>query len=169
MRLNFFSHEAIRLPNGYTVTLATDEQVKHLNSGTRVVFGDVVIALDTNWQVVWAWDAFDYLDINRMTIGGTCVRGGPGCPSQFFQKQPNGQPYTQALDWTHANSIYYDPRDHNLVVSFRHQSWAVKINFVDGRGSGDIMWKFGFDGSFALAAGYPVDSWPEGQETAKLG
>src|SRR6185437_3701973 len=107
VRLNFFSHEAIRLPNGYTVTMATDEEVKNLKSGTQDVFGDVIIALDANWQVVWAWDSFDYLDINRMTIGGTCVKNGPGCPSQFLRTQPNGSRYTQALDWTHGNSISY--------------------------------------------------------------
>ena len=168
VRLNFFSHEAIRLPNGYTVTMATDEQVKKLTSGTQDVFADVIIALDTNWQVVWAWDSFDYLDLNRMTIGNICVRGGPGCPSQFFQKQPNGKPYTQALDWTHANSIYYDPTDHNLIISFRHQSWAIKVSFLDGRGSGDIIWKFGYGGSFTLAPGYPVDSWPSGQHDVEF-
>ena len=168
VRLNFFSHEAIRLPNGYTVTMATDEQVKHLTSGTQDVFADMIIALDTNWQVVWAWDAFDYLDVNRMTIGGTCVKAGPGCPSQFFQKQPNGKPYTQALDWTHANSISYDTRDHNLIVSFRHQSWAIKVSFLDGAGSGNIIWKFGFGGSFSLASGHSVDEWPSGQHDVRF-
>ena len=168
VRLNFFSHEAIRLPNGYTVTMATDEQVKHLTSGTQDVFGDIIIALDTNWQVVWAWDSFDYLDINRMTIGATCVKAGPGCPSQFFQKQPNGKLYTQALDWTHGNSICYDTRDHNLIINFRHQSWAIKVRFLDGMGSGDIIWKFGYGGSFSLAPGYPVDSWPSGEHDVRF-
>ncbi len=168
VRLNFISHEGIRLPNGYTVTLVTDEEVKKLKSGTQDVFGDMVVVLDTNWQVVWAWDAFDYLDVNRMTIGGPCVVGGPGCPSQFFRTQPNGQPYTQALDWTHANSVYYDPRDGNLVVSVRHQSWAIKINYANARGNGDIIWKFGYGGSFALAAGEPVDDWPSGQHDVEF-
>ncbi len=163
VRLNFISHEGIRLPNGYTVTIVTDEQVKKLNSGVSDVFGDMVVVLDNNWQVVWAWDAFDYLDINRMTIGATCVTGGAGCPAQFFSLQPNGQPYTQALDWTHANAVYYDPRDGNLVVSFRHQSWVIKINFDNAHGNGDIIWKLGYGGNFQLAPGVPQTDWFSGQ------
>jgi arylsulfate sulfotransferase len=168
VRLNFFSHEGIRLPNGYTVTMATDEQVKNLRTGTQDVFADVVIVLDTNWQVVWAWDAFDYLDLHRMSIPGICVTGGPGCPSQFFQKKPNGQFYTQALDWTHGNSISYDPRDGSLVVSFRNQSLAVKINYANAKGNGDVIWKLGFGGSFALAPGYPVSDWFSGQHDVRF-
>lgn len=168
VRLNFFSHDAIRLPNGYTAVLATDEEVKTLTSGTQDLFGDVVIVLDTNWQVAWAWDAFDYLDINRMTIGLVCKAGGPGCPSEFFNKQPNGQPYTQALDWTHANSLFYDPSDGNIVVNFRHQSWAVKINYANGTGNGNIIWKFGYGGNFTLASGYPVTDWPSGEHDVEF-
>ncbi|HMH14571.1 MAG TPA: aryl-sulfate sulfotransferase [Edaphobacter sp.] len=168
VRLNFFSHEGIRLPNGYTVTLATDEEVKNLTTGTQDVFGDVVIVLDTNWQVVWAWNSFDYLDINRMTIGGTCLAAGPGCPAQFFRKKPNGQLYSEALDWTHANSVSYDPSDGNLIISFRHQSWAVKINYKNARGNGDIVWKLGYDGSFALASGFPVSDWFSGQHDVQF-
>ena len=168
VRLNFFSHEGIRLPNGYTVTLATDEQVKNLKTGTQDVFGDIVLVFNTNWKVVWAWDAFDYLDINRMTIGGTCVAGGPGCPSQFFNKQPNGKPYTQALDWTHANSVFYDSRDGSLIVSFRHQSWAVKINYNNGSGNGNIIWKLGFDGDFALSSSASVTDWFSGQHDVEF-
>lgn len=168
VRLNFFSHEGIRLPNGYTVTMATDEQVKHLNSGTQDVFGDVIIVLDTNWQVVWAWDAFDYLDLNRVAIRGICVNGGPGCPAQFFNRQPNGQLYTSALDWTHANAISFDTRDNNLIVSFRNQSLVLKINFANGRGNGNILWKLGYGGSFSLAPGYPVSDWFSGQHDVRF-
>ena len=168
VHLDFFSHEGIRLPNGYTVTLVTDEQVKHLNSGTQDVLGDMVIVLDANWQVVWAWDAFDYLDVNRNTLAITCAPGQSGCPGQFVNRQPNGQLYTSALDWTHANSVALDTRDNNLIVSFRNQSWAVKINFANGRGNGDVIWKLGYGGSFALASGFPVSDWFSGQHDVRF-
>ena len=169
VRLNFFSHEGIRLPNGYTVTLATDEQVKTLKNGsTQDVFGDIVIVLNTNWQVVWAWDAFDYLDVNRATLSVTCAVASPGCPAEFFNKQPNGQPYTQAYDWTHANSVFYDPTDGSLIISFRHQSWAVKVDFKTGRGSGKILWKLGFGGDFALASSASVTDWFSGQHDVEF-
>jgi arylsulfate sulfotransferase len=169
VRLNFFSHEAIRLPNGYTVTMATDEQVKNLRTGTQDVFADIIIVLDNNWQVVWAWDSFDYLDINRITLPpAICVTGGGGCPPEFFQKKSNGQRYTQARDWTHGNSIFYGPHDGNLVISFRHQSWAVKVNYSNGKGNGSIIWKVGFGGSFTLAPGYPVTDWFSGQHDVQI-
>ncbi len=168
VRLNYLSHEGIRLPNGYTATFGTDEQVKQGASGTKDYFGDTVIVLNAAFQVVWAWDTFDYLDINRQTIPATCTRGGQACPQQYFQKQPNGQLYTTAVDWTHTNSISYDPRDGNLVISVRHQSWAIKIAYQNGTGDGHIIWKLGFGGSFALPAGSPITDWFSGQHDVEV-
>ncbi len=168
VRLSYISHEAIRLPNGYTAMIVTDEQVKQLTSGVQDVFGDAIVVLDTHFQVVWAWDAFDYLDVNRGTIRTICSVGGSGCPQVFLQKQPNGQPYTKALDWTHSNSISYDPADGNLIVSVRHQSWAIKIAYNNAAGDGHIVWKLGYGGSFTLPAGYPVSDWFSGQHNVEV-
>ncbi len=170
VNLNFISHEGIRLPNGYTVTLVTDEQVKDQGNGPVDVLGDAVVVLDTNWQVVWAWDAFDLLDIHRKSIilPGTCVPAGPGCPPQLRNVQSNGKPYTVANDWSHANSIYYDPKDGNLIVSFRNQSLVAKINFQNGSGNGLIIWKFGYGGNFSLPPGAPVSDWPSGQHDVEI-
>ncbi len=168
VRLNFLSHEGIRLPNGYTATLATNEQVKKLTSGTKDVFGDTVVVLDTHFQVVWAWDAFDHLDVNRATLQATCVLGVQGCPQLYLQKQPNGQPYKQAVDWTHVNAITYDPADGNLIISVRHQSWAIKIDYSNGAGDGQIVWKLGYGGTFTLPGGYPVTDWFSGQHDVEL-
>jgi hypothetical protein len=169
VRLNSFSHEAIRLPNGYTVTAGTNEQVKQTSSGTQDVFGDTVIVLDQQFQPVWAWDAFDYFDINRRTIVSNCNQGtSAGCPQEFLQKQPNGAPYTTAMDWTHMNAIDYDPRDGNLLVSLRHQSWVVKISYNNGAGDGHVIWRLGYGGDFALANGYPVTDWFSGQHDARF-
>jgi hypothetical protein len=168
VRLNFFSHDALRLPNGYTAVLATDEQVKTLATGTQDVLGDIIIVLNTNLQVVWTWDAFDYLDVNRSTLAGPCSPGGPGCPVNFFNKQPGGQPYTKALDWTHANSLFYDSNDGSMIVSLRNQSWAVKINYANGSGNGNVIWKLGYGGSFSLAAGYPVTDWFSGEHDVEI-
>lgn len=166
VRLDFFSHEGIRLPNGDTVTLVTNEQVKNQGSGPVDVLGDTVVVLNTNFQPVWTWDAFDHLPITRKSVlvsSPTCTAATPGCPANFFNLQPNHQPYTQANDWTHANSIYYDPRDGNLVVSIRNQGWVVKIAYENGSGDGHIIWTLGYQGSFTLASGYPISDWFSGQ------
>ncbi len=170
VKLNFISHEGIRLPNGYTVTLVTDEQVKDQGNGPVDVLGDAVVVLDNNWQVSWAWDAFDLINIKRKSIlaPAVCSPGGPGCPAEFRNIQSNGKPYTQANDWTHANSVFYDPSDGNLIVSLRNQSQIVKIAYQNGTGNGHIVWTFGYGGSFALAPGYPVSDWPSGQHDVEI-
>jgi hypothetical protein len=88
--------------------------------------GDVLVDIDLNGNVAWAWSAFDYLDINRH------LEGLP--------------------DWTHSNAIVYT-EDGNLLLSMRHQSWVLKIDCQNGAGAGDILWRLGQDGDFVLASG----------------
>ena len=33
-------------------------------------------------------------------------------------------------DWTHSNAIIYSSDDGNFIVSIRHQSWLVKVNYA---------------------------------------
>jgi len=73
---------------------------------------------------VWVWDAFDHLDVNRHPM--------------YFP------------DWTHANALFFIPDDGSLLFSMRHQSWVLKIDFRTGIGSGDILWKLGYEGDFTL-------------------
>jgi hypothetical protein len=100
-------------------------------SGT--VTGDVLIELDQNHQPVWLWNEFDHLDVNRQ-------------PMQF-------------PDWTHTNAVLYSPDDGNLIVSMRHQNWIVKVNYANGAGAGDIIWKLGYQGDFTLVGGTDPTDW----------
>jgi hypothetical protein len=79
---------------------------------------------------VWVWRAFDHLDVNR-------------------------HPYLFP-DWTHSNGLAYTP-DGNLLLSMRHQSWVVKIDYADGVGSGNLFWRLGPEGDFTLAGGDPAE------------
>jgi len=92
-------------------------------STTIQVVGDGLIDLDQNWNPVWGWNSFDYLDVNRHL---------------------NGLP-----DWTHSNTIVYTA-DGNLLISMRHQSWVLKLDYENGTGSGNVLWRFGYQGDFAL-------------------
>ena len=38
-------------------------------------------------------------------------------------------------DWTHTNAILYSKDDGNLLVSMRHQSWVVKVDYNNGAGA----------------------------------
>ena len=58
-------------------------------------------------------------------------------------------------DWTHSNALLYTPSDGNLLLSIRHQSWIIKIDYANGSGTGNILWRLGEGGDFTLAGGDP--------------
>lgn len=133
-------HDFALLPNGHLIILATEDKyfssVDGYPNGTDVV-GDVVIDLDENRKPVWIWSTFDHLDPNRHLMG--------------------------LPDWTHSNSIVYSPDDHNLILSIRHQSWVVKIDYRDGNGTGNILWRLGYQGDFTLLNGTDPMDWQYAQ------
>jgi len=130
-----FTHDFLMLPNGHVVVIvACFKSFTNLpgNPGTIRVTGDALVDLDQNWNPVWSWNSFDYLDVNRH-IGGL-------------------------PDWTHSNALLYSPDDGNLILSVRNQSWILKIDYENGTGSGNILWHLGYQGDFALTnQGVPSD------------
>jgi len=130
-----FHHDVLPLPNGHIIALVNNTQTfNNLPGypGPTLVLGDALVDLDQNLQPVWVWNEFDHLDINRH-------------PMDF-------------PDWTHTNAVIYSPTDGDLMVSIRHQNWIVKVNYENGRGNGDIVWKLGEGGDFALKGGTdPID------------
>ena len=147
-------HEATRLPNGHTAVIASVERILTdvQGPGDVNVYGEMIVVLDEDFQVVWAWNSFDHLDTTRMALlGEVCESEGGGCPPLFQGETAN--------DWLHANSLGYDPSDGSLLISMRHQDWVSKIDYGDGAGTGDVIWNLGQDGDFALvdASG---DPWP---------
>ncbi len=139
-------HDVTVLPNGHLLVLAsyTKSFTDFLGiSGTSTVTGDVIVELDDNWQPVWVWDTFDHLDVTRQVLAS-----------------PIGSPPN--WDWTHGNAITYSPDDGNLLFSMRNQSWVIKIDYENGKGNGDVLWKFGYQGDFTLDAGAPA-AWQYGQ------
>jgi arylsulfate sulfotransferase len=122
-------HDFVMLPNGHLIVIASLYKVI---SGTNVT-GDAIIDLDQNHQPVWLWNEFDHLDVNR---------------------QPMGYP-----DWTHTNAVIYSADDGNLIISIRHQNWLVKIDYANGTGAGDILWKLGYQGDFSLVGGTDPTDW----------
>ena len=130
-----YTHDFTPLANGHVLVLVNF--AKNFTDlpgypGSLAVVGDGVIDLDQNWNPVWAWNSFDYLDVNRHL---------------------NGLP-----DWTHGNALLYSPADGNVIVSMRHQSWVLKIDYNNGAGAGDVLWRLGYQGDFALTqGGVPTD------------
>jgi arylsulfate sulfotransferase len=130
-----FHHDVLPLANGHLIVLVGISKIfTNLPGypGTMAVGGDALVDLDPNWNPVWAWNSFDYLDVNRHL---------------------NGLP-----DWTHSNTLVYSPDDGNILLSMRNQSWILKIDYNNGAGSGNVLWKLGYQGDFALTdAGIPTN------------
>jgi hypothetical protein len=180
--IGIFSHEAIEtLPNGYTAAILNIEKI--FPAGTQGdtsnlpvdIVGDLIVVLDRNWNAVWYWDAFDplgggngypLLPITRTAVlNEQCGKGNSGCLSVFLLRQGIAP---KAHDWVHGNSIYYWPHDGaaapstapgDLIWSSRHQDWVAKIDYQDGAGTGDILWRMGPSGDFSLVNTYN-DPWP---------
>ena len=133
---NSYHHELLPLANRHLlVVVGFPRPFTNLAGypGTINVVGDGIIDLDQNWNPVWAWNAFDYLDVNRHLSG--------------------------LPDWTHGNALMYSPSDGNLLFSLRHQSWVIKIDYQNGTGSGNVLWRLGYQGDFALAQGSDPSLW----------
>ena len=127
-----FHHDVLPLDNGHLLVLLTCSQTftdLAGYTGTVLVEGDAIVDLDADWNPVWSWNSFDHLEVNRHL-----------------------QPVLTAgtLDWTHSNALVYSPSDENVLISMRHQSWVLKLDYNNGSGSGNIIWKLGYQGDFAL-------------------
>ncbi len=127
-----FDHEAKLLPNGDTVVLASTPKIVNYKGKPTRFNGDLVIVLNQNFQPVWVWNSFRWLNTNRL-----------------------GTDQPVATDWLHANSVSYSPEDGDLVVSLRAQDWAIKIAYANGKGNGHIVWKLGAGGNFKAISNTP--------------
>ncbi|MPZ19833.1 MAG: hypothetical protein GEV06_18250 [Luteitalea sp.] len=138
-------HDAVRFPNGQTLVLGMLERSGVLPD--QPMLADMVIALDANLQVAWTWNAFDHLDTSRAAVlNENCLAAyGAACAAS--------SPF--AHDWLHSNSLAYAPADGNLIISMRHQDWIVKVDYRDGMGSGDVIWRLGQDGDFTVVSQDP--------------
>ena len=135
LTLEVFHHDVLPLANGHWIAIAnTFKPFTNLPGfpGTTNVLGDVLVDLDENFNPVWVWNEFDHLDVNRH-------------PFMF-------------PDWTHTNAVVYSD-DGNLLVSVRNQNWLVKVDYRDGVGTGDILWRLGYQGDFTLQGDTDPTDW----------
>ena len=148
--VNSFHHEAIQLPDGKYLVMAGSERILTdvQGPGPVDVLGDTILVLDRNLQVTWAWDAFDHLDPHRQaTLGETCNYPATAACSNFYQA-------ATANDWLHGNALQLAP-DGNILYSIRHQDWVVKIDYRNGAGTGNILWRMGVGGDFQVNSSDP--------------
>lgn len=170
--LGAFHHDAIQFTIGasqFTAAIADIEKIfpagtQGDTSGLPVdIIGDMIVVLDSNWRVAWYFDTFQHangapqLSIERPAVlGDTCVSNQTGCPPIFLLGSGIAP---KAKDWLHANSLYYWPQSGDIIWSSRNQDWVMKINYQNGKGNGNIVWRMGRNGDFAFNNIYN-DSWP---------
>lgn len=189
IKLADLHHDIAILPDGHFVVLGT--MLKAYSNlpgypGTTNVLGDVLVDLDQNFNVSWVWSEFDHLDVNRHPI--TFPKGAnlkkPSWVRHEWSKlkhwvrkvfhirnrAPKAFPgFENAFpDWTHSNAITYLPSDGDLLLSVRHQNWIVKIDYENGKGSGKILWRLGYQGDFKLIGGNSPEDWFYGQHEPSL-
>lgn len=143
--INGFHHEVRKLPGGGYLALAASERilVDVQGSGSVDVLGDTIVALDKDLQVTWAWDSFNHLDTRRKaSLNETCTYpAGLTCAPFYLAPAVN--------DWLHGNALQLTP-DGNILYSTRHQDWVIKIDYANGAGTGDILWRMGMGGDFKI-------------------
>ena len=98
-----FDHEAKLLPNGDTVVIgSTPKTVDYKGRATKFI-GDEVLVLNQNLQPVWTWNAFRWLNTNRL-----------------------GTDHPVTTDWLHANAVSWSPEDDDLIVSLRPKTGSSR-------------------------------------------
>jgi arylsulfate sulfotransferase len=135
-----FHHDVIALPNGHWIALVNIEQPcsgRAVCASNPNILGDVLVDLapqpNGKFLPVWVWNSFDHLDVTRAPMS--------------------------VADWTHSNAILYSPDDGNLLLSVRHQNWILKIDYNNGQGTGNVLWRLGYQGDFTLVGGTDPTDW----------
>src|SRR5271170_1956506 len=109
----FNSHEVRNLPDGNIGLLGIRyPQSTSAQGGTPAkpvtIGGDMVLVVDRDFQLVWAWDSFAHQDVTRAATDADKTAGG-------------------ANDWTHTNALQ-GTEDGNIIISERSQDMVLKIN-----------------------------------------
>ena len=143
---NFFEATMLgQIIRNYNVPTGIHHEIKELPSGNFIVGTssvspatneDVLVEVDrSSGQIVKTWDFNLLLD-----------------PSRTFL------PMGSTRDWLHLNGAYFDARDNSIVISSRHQSAVVKLDYATGK----VKWILGahayWNSNFSQNLLTPVDS-----------
>ena len=169
--LDRFSHEARKLPNGQYLVLSETQQIfppgTQGSANALDIIGPVILILDENFQLVWYWNVFQHtgsaptqLDPNRApTLNETCYieangQTSNGCPPKLLS--------SPASEWQHVNALQL-LSDGSILASARDQDWIYKIDYANGVGTGNILWRMGLDGDFTFVGTTDLYPWFSGQ------
>ncbi len=158
--LTAVDHEVRTLPNGNILMIASTDRIlgPDIQGGADIIFDELVV-LNPQLQLIWSWNATTCNNCatqlpptRKAVLGEQCMIGQGGCP-------PLTPPNTVANDWLHGNSAELAP-DGNILMSLRHQDWVIKIDYANGAGTGNILWRLGRSGDFSIIGdAHDSDPW----------
>jgi len=152
VKLCYPHHEARKLPNGkYLILIAIEKVISSVDPESQELvevdyIGDIILELDENFGITWFWDMFEHFDDE--TILSRKPKRNEDCkPYCDSLRMAEGR---EVLDWSHTNTISYDQKDGNLLLSLNNQDWVIKIHYNNGKGDGHVMWILGEGGDFEM-------------------
>lgn len=120
-------HEFVLRDNGNVLMFSYNERRVDLRdvggSPLAIVLDLIIQEQDPAGAVVWEWSSQGRLDPHDATADIDLTVAPP-----------------DKIDYVHGNSMVIDT-DGNLIVSCRHQDQIIKIDYRNGGGSGDIIWR----------------------------
>lgn len=135
-----FHHCMYELPNGNWLVPTTE--VRRVDNypaserqpdrkATANVVGDVILEIrPRDGTLAGQWKLLDILDPTRI---------GYGSLERFWDLRAYPFVLGGTKDWSHTNSVAYDPTDDGLLVCMRHQDAVVKID----RKTSEVRWILG--------------------------
>jgi arylsulfate sulfotransferase len=143
-------HEVRTMSNGNLLMIGSYDAIlgPNIQKGADILVDDLIV-LNPSLQLIWSWDittcgnCATMMPTSRTAIlNETCTAKQGGCP-------PLTPPNTIANDWLHANAAQF-ATDGSILMSLRHQDWVIKVDYGNGSGTGNILWRLGLDGDFTL-------------------
>lgn len=119
----------VELPDGSMAALGWDIR----RFGDRKLLGDTVVEVAPNGDARRVWDAFDTFE--------------PDLSQQYDKGWYRADPDVE--DWSHANSISYDPATQSYLLTVSNLDTIVRID----RQTGEVVWTLAGDGQ---SGDYPV-------------
>ncbi|MAT06622.1 MAG: hypothetical protein CL424_16410 [Acidimicrobiaceae bacterium] len=151
--LRSFHHEVRPMGNGNLIALSaalhdlTPEQREAICPGDDLEFkavSDVIVEFTPDGEVIRTWDLWDVVDIVEVPGSDMCFTDGG-----LFATEIN-------RDWTHANSVIYDPTRDAIVISARHTDQIIALDHLDDEGpQSQLRWIIGAGGTIPFEGDLP--------------
>jgi arylsulfate sulfotransferase len=120
-------HDFILLSDNHYITMSVyQKQIKNcpstVASNPRKFLAVPILQEISNDSVIWQWDATDFPEFLASSVEGN-----------------NFTDTAATADYLHINAMEIDPKDSNLIVSFRNNNQLIKLS----RKNGQIIWRLG--------------------------